>query len=164
MAKIGDCSGTSPKTLTYKQHVEKGNKVPSASLVQLIFKPHKFPNFTLIVEAGFKVLIPTDSDLGETLMSSLSYFSEQQYALFICDLNPDDGFQFGLEQRDDWLIGWTETEWGYRCENLTKRTPTASVKSSRKRKQDGIAHSSTVRQLALEGIDDLLSPLDPPLT
>lgn len=128
---IGSQKGDSPKTPTLRQYyTQKQGNVPPRSLVTIVFRPNKVPNYSMVSEHGFRVSVMEDNPLHSIITDSLEHWSEDGVSLFI---QIDDG------QKGYWTLctdtnescSWEEKAWGYKIVGEEKRKTRPSSKAAR---------------------------------
>lgn len=110
---LGQGNSDVPKLPMLKEFVKKNGTCPNISYVRTILSPNKFPQFTLILDAGFRVSVYEDNPLHGELTRGLSTFEDDKTCLYI-------------QMRDKEKLEWNlcvdetkQTEWETKPYGLT---------------------------------------------
>lgn len=130
LRSLGSQNTDQPKTPTLRQFWKlKDGKVAKSHLVTILFKPNKAPNYSLIVEVGFRVSILEDNPLHKIIADSIAEWTENEVPLYLTITNGEKG-QFELSESDHETIEWNEYSWGWKMENLTNKKPVGNKKGT----------------------------------
>lgn len=125
---IGSQKTDTAKTPTLRQWFKaKEGNVPQASVVTVIFKPNKAPNYTLVCDHGFRVSILEDNPLFNALVSETEKWQSEEACLMV---EIDDGSKgaFTLSLNTNELCEWEEFTWGYKLS--VKNKPQTRTKTT----------------------------------
>jgi hypothetical protein len=130
MRTLGSGNSNFPKTPTLLQKLKKGEPVPDASLVRLIFKPGKLPIFSLVTEADYRVNVREEDALFRDLITLLEDVWHLDMALFVIVTNREKAL-WELAVDDDAMTCWEQRDWGLTMSSHAKRPKKRAPKNQR---------------------------------
>jgi len=111
---IGSQKSDMPKTPTLRQYAKQNpDVVPNVTMVRIVFKPTKYPEYGLVVEHGFRVSVPEDSPLHGWLTTNMEDVHDKDLCLAV---QVDDAMKghWTLVQLDGTKCSWEETNYGWK--------------------------------------------------
>lgn len=112
---LGEGDSTRPKTPTLLQYLqEHGKSTPKVSVVTFVFFPGRAPNYSLLVDADYRINIHKSSSLYELFNDKLSTWVEQEIALLVLPNLDDRKGTYSLALDEKRKRVWEEREWGYK--------------------------------------------------
>ena len=128
--QLGSDSGERPKTPMLRDYFKEHGKAPAIAYVSQIFKPNKYPQFTLICDGKFRVSIYETSPLYSVLFASLEEW-EQQYTCLYVQVDDAEKGAFTLCIDEKKFTNWEATNWGLRVFKDELAKPIRAGKSRR---------------------------------
>lgn len=127
---LGEGYSESRRTPTLKQLLERNPEItlPEVSLVEVVFKPNKFPSFGFVTETGFRVSIPEESPLFATVVREIESWLDSGACLGIKVLDRKAA-NWQLVSLDSEEALWKETPFGWTLELVTPRKYTTRPQS-----------------------------------
>lgn len=111
---IGSQKTDSAQTPTLRQFAKKyPDRRPKICTVSVIFLPNKAPNYTFVVDTGFRVSILEDNPLHGVISDSVERWMADCTCLVIQPTDWEKG-HFELCENTDELCDWDEKTWGYK--------------------------------------------------
>ena len=131
MTQLGASESNFPKPETLKQYLERVITPPSRSYVKTIFKPGKFPQWSLICDHNFKVNVYEGTALFDTLEELYPTIEPQDLCLYVVIDNPEKR-SWSLHVEESKLTRWEERDYGVFLFNneLARKRPRASKKTA----------------------------------
>ena len=127
MRTIGSSTDGFIKVPTLRAALRAGLDIPMLNLVDLIFKPGKFPAISLQCEDKFRVNIREDSDLYRDVLLLFDELENEETALFVEVPSGSEG-EFVVVVDEQSRSEWKEFDWGFRLEKHRKVASNAGKK------------------------------------
>ncbi len=131
--EFGSQKGDTPKTPTLRQWCKQMKGVhPVQSMITVIFKPGKLPNWSFVCSHGFRVNVFEDSPLHGIISDTIEEWRENGNCLVVTIQDGLKGhWSLGLDTNE--TAKWVEYSWGYKITIEPKKDP-AKTKTRQPRK------------------------------
>lgn len=119
----GEHDGKGESTPTLRQYAKSVESIAKQTPVTIVFKPNKFPNYTLVCDGKFRVSIPEGSELFDLLEVQLEQVVADETCLVVStelESARKGIFSLGVDTNEN--TAWEETNWGItgKVKNKTK--------------------------------------------